>query len=157
MLQWSVKCFTQQERGCELSVLELPRREESCGEYLLMSSWFIRKGDIRAVFVMEGLVYKPAHWETRSASQAFGCAASWVLRGRGERGLHKHGGQSAGIAPHSRGAFSRLIPGVFILGALALFNTITTAPFKPWSPLLFHMYKSLPELENFHLHSPLNG
>lgn len=47
--------------------------------------------------------------------------------------------------------------GGLYFGALALFNTITTAPFSPDLLPFFHMYKSLSERQNFPSHSLLNG
>lgn len=96
-----------------------------------MSSWLIRKGTFNQPLSWRDWCINPLiGWPglpTRLLEGGGGLRVMGPER-RGRVLLHKHGAQSAGIALHSKGALGS---GGLYFGDLALFNTITTAPFCP--------------------------
>lgn len=117
------------EKQQVISVRDSPQGRELPRTYLLMSLWFIGKGTFS----------QPLSWRSCCVSQLIegpGLPARLLVgcltgpQRRGVSGLHKHGAQSAGIALHSQGPSPGWYRGS-LFWALALFNTITTAPFSP--------------------------
>lgn len=119
-------CSTQRggslltEAVCVLSLLKIPAGKGAVVlfTYLLMSSWFIRKGTFSQPLSWRVLCKGRPGLPISLAEMMVGLSVMG-LEGRGGEGLlHKHGSQSAGIAPHSRGASAGLYRGSLFCGPL---------------------------------------
>lgn len=142
------------EAVCVLSLLKIPAGKGAVVlfTYLLMSSWFIRKGTFSQPLSWRVLCKGRPGLPISLAEMMVGLSVMG-LEGRGGEGLlHKHGSQSAGIAPHSRGASAGLYRGSLFCGPLHFLTHLLS-----WSGRLIHMYQSLSGLQSSRLWPPLNG